>query len=58
MIMICVNFGEKKFIGSLFFFFFFLCHRACGNLVLQTGIEPKPPTLEALSVNHQGSSQQ
>lgn len=55
MIMICVNFGEKKIYRQSFLF---LCHRACGNLVLQTGIEPKPPTLEALSVNHQGSPQQ
>lgn len=49
--MICVNFGEEKIIGSLVFLLW-LCHRACGNLVLQTEIEPKLPTLEAQSINH------
>ena len=32
--------------------FFFGHHVACGILVLQPGIEPMPPALEAWSLNH------
>ena len=30
-----------------FFFFFWLCHTACGILVPQPGIKPRPTALEA-----------
>ena len=33
-------------------FFFFLCWMACGILVLRTGFEAMPPTLEVQSLNH------
>ena len=37
----------------LFFFFFFGPHyEACGILVLQPGMEPAPPAVEARSPNH------
>ena len=33
-------------------FFLWPCHAACGILVPQPGIEPTPPVLEVLSLNH------
>ena len=37
---------------SVFFFFFWPLHAACGFLVPLSGIEPVPPALEAWSLNH------
>ena len=34
------------------FFFFWLCHTACGILVLRPGIEPAPSAVKARSPNH------
>ena len=42
--------------GGLFVCFW-LCHTACGILVPQPGIEPKPSALKVQSLNHQGSPQ-
>ena len=40
------------FLYSFTFYHFTLCCTACGILVLQAGIEPVPPALEAQSLNH------
>ena len=42
----------KLDVGLFFFFFFWLHHAAYEILVLQPGIKPAPPALEAWSVNH------
>ena len=34
------------------FFFFWLCCMACGILVPQPGIKPRPTAVKALSLNH------
>ena len=47
------NLCSSPLIKSLSLFFYFLVtHVACGILVPQLGIEPKPPALEAQSPNH------
>ena len=37
---------------KFFFFFFWLCHKAYGVLVPQSGIESVPPALKVQSFNH------
>lgn len=44
--------GKKKVFYFFFFFLFWLCCVACGLLVPQPGIEPRPPTVTALSSYH------
>ena len=41
-----------KLCDSVVFFIFWLHHTACGVLVPQPGIEPAPPALEVLKLNH------
>ena len=54
-------FGQKTFNECFLFFpflkyyifiYFWPCHTVCGTSVLQPGIEPVPPALEAQSLNH------
>ena len=40
------------FYYSFYLFIFWPCYTACGILVLQAGIEPVPPAVEAQSPNH------
>ena len=42
----------KILVHGDFVFWFWSQHEACGILVLQPGIEPTPPALEALSLDH------
>ena len=44
--------GGEYFYPFFFFFFFDRSQVACRIVVLQLGIEPKPPALEAQSPNH------
>ena len=48
MILTFVKLKNTEF----FFFFNFWLHHACEILVPQTGIQPKPPAVEAWSLNH------
>ena len=43
---------QIAFFVCLFVFNFLAYHAACGILVPQPGIEPRPPAVEARSLNH------
>ena len=43
---------QNRFVEFFFFFSFEPHHAACGILVPQPGIEPRPPALGARSLNH------
>ena len=50
--LLCLSLKCQCFLGFclgslLSFFFFWPCHAACGTLVSQPGIEPRPPAVEA-----------
>ena len=45
------------FLPDFGFFFFFLCHPACGILVPQPGMEPVPLAGEVQSPNHWTASE-
>ena len=51
---ICLDVVTLWFFGFFLFvcFFFWLCCMACGILVPQPGIKPRPMAVKALSPNH------
>ena len=46
--------GSEQRTDAIWFFFFWLCHAACGILVPWPGMKPRPPAVEVWSFN-QGS---
>ena len=50
-VLVCPNKMSRKIL-FLSCFFFWPRPTACGILVSQPGMEPKPPALEARSLNH------
>ena len=47
VVCVRVHSWSCRLCGLLFFFFFWLCHAACGILVPRPGMEPVPPAVEA-----------